>query len=78
MTFFATAALVRMVYASLIVGLSVALVFSIAVFGVTRSNDMRRARRPGASARYATLGMLALLASAAIAIVGLVLVVHKS
>jgi hypothetical protein len=78
MTIFAVAPLVKMIYASLIAGLSVALVFSIAVFGVTRSNDMRRAHRPGASARFATLGMLALLASAAIAIVGVLLVVHKS
>ena len=78
MTIFATAPLVKMIYASLIAGLSIALVFSIAVFGVTRSNDMRRAHRPGPSARYATLGMLALLASAAIAIAGLILVVHKS
>jgi hypothetical protein len=77
MTILATAPLVKVVYTSLIAGLSVALVFSIAVFGVTRSNDMRRAHRPGASARYATLGMLALLASAAIAIAGLILVVHK-
>jgi hypothetical protein len=77
MTLLATAPLVKVVYTSLIAGLSVALVFSIAVFGVTRSNDMRRAHRPGASARYATLGMLALLASAAIAIAGLILVVNK-
>jgi hypothetical protein len=77
MTVMATAALVKMIYASLIAGLSVALVFSIAVFGVTRSNDMRRAHRPGASARYAAVGMFALFAAAAIAIVGLVLVIHK-
>jgi hypothetical protein len=78
MTVFATAPLVKMIYSSVIVGLSVALVFSVAVFGMTRSSDMRRAHRPGASARYATLGMLALVASAAIAIAALVLVVHKS
>jgi hypothetical protein len=78
MSLFATAPLIKMIYASIIAGLSVALVFSIAVFAVIRSNDMRRAHRPGASARYATLGMVALAASAAIAIAGLVLVIHKS
>ncbi|HEY2320176.1 MAG TPA: hypothetical protein VGH67_17845 [Solirubrobacteraceae bacterium] len=78
MSIFAAAALIKMIYSSIIAGLSVALVFSIAVFGVIRSSDMRRARRPAASARYATLGMLALLASAAIAIAGLVLVIHRS
>lgn len=73
----ATAPLLKMVYSSLIAGLSVALVFSIAVFGVIRSNDMRREDRSGASARYAVLGMVALLATAAIAVAGLVLVIHK-
>lgn len=77
MSVFATAALVRMIYSSLIAGLSVALVFAIAVFGMIRSSDMRRDRRPAASARYATLGLVALLASAAIAIAGLILVIHK-
>jgi hypothetical protein len=48
------------------------------VFGVVRSSDMRRAHRAGTSARYAALGLLALLASAAIAIAGLILVIHKS
>jgi hypothetical protein len=72
------AALLKLVYSSLIAGLSVAVVFSIAVFGVIRSSDMRRANRIGASARYATLGLLALLATGAIAIIGLIIVVHKS
>jgi Na+/H+-dicarboxylate symporter len=73
----AAAPLLKMVYSSLIAGLSVAVVFSVAVFGVIRSSDMRRANRAGASARYATLGLLALLATAAIAIGGLILVIHK-
>jgi hypothetical protein len=77
MTVLAAAPLLKMVYSSLIAGLSVAVVFSIAVFGVIRSNDMRREHRSGASARYATLGMVALLATAAIAIAGLILVIHK-
>jgi len=72
-----TAPLLKMVYSSIIAGVSVALVFSIAVFGVIRSSDMRRAGRHGASARFAAIGLLALLASAAIAIAGLVLVIHK-
>ena len=73
-----TAPLLKMIFSSLIGGVSVALVFSIAVFGVIRSSDMRNAHRPGASARFAALGMLALVASAAIAIAGLILVIHKS
>jgi Na+/H+-dicarboxylate symporter len=74
----ASAPLLKMIYSSLIAGISVAVVFSVAVFGVIRSSDMRRANRAGASARYATLGLLALLASVAIAIGGLIVVIHKS
>jgi hypothetical protein len=73
-----TAPLLKMVYSSFVVGVSVALVFAVAVFGVIRSSDMRRANRAGASARYATLGLLALLTSLAIAVAGLIIVVHKS
>jgi hypothetical protein len=73
----ATAPLIKMVYWSAVVGVGVATVFSVAVFGVIRSSDMRRARRPGASARFATLGMVALVATAAIAIAGLIVVVHR-
>ncbi|HEX3977355.1 MAG TPA: hypothetical protein VHW96_13900 [Solirubrobacteraceae bacterium] len=72
------AALLKMIYSSLIAGVSASVVFSVAVFGVIRSSDMRRANRAGASARFAALGGLALLASAAIAIAGLILVIHKS
>ena len=78
MIVFGTAPLLKMIYSSLIAGVSVALVFSIAVFGIIRSSDMRRANRGGASARFAALGLVALVASAAIAIAGLVLVIHKS
>jgi hypothetical protein len=77
MTILAAAALLKMVYSSLIAGISVAVVFSIAVFGVIRSSDMRRANRTGASARYASLGLLALLAAVAIAIAGLAVIIHK-
>jgi hypothetical protein len=73
-----TAALLKMIYSSLIAGVSVAVVFSVAIFGIIRASDMRRASRAGASARYATLGLLALLASVAIAIGGLIILIHKS
>jgi hypothetical protein len=73
-----TAPLLKMIYSSFVAGVSVASVFAVAVFGVIRSSDMRRANRAGASARYATLGLLALLASLAIAVAGLIIVVHKS
>jgi hypothetical protein len=74
----ATAPLLKMIYESLGAGVSVAVVFSVAVFGVIRSSDMRHAHRHGASARYAALGLVALVAALAIAAGGLILVIHKS
>ncbi len=74
----ATAPLLKMIYWSAIAGVSVAVVFSVAVFGVIRSSDMRRAHRAGASARFATMAVFALAAFAAIAIVGLIVVIHRS
>jgi hypothetical protein len=71
-------ALVKMLYSSLLAGVGVAVVFSIAILGVTRSSDMRRAQRPGAATAYAALATLGLLFSCAIVIYGLVLVAHKS
>ena len=71
------AALLKMIYSSLLAGVSVAVVFSIAIYGIIRSSYMRRSHHPGASARFAALGVLALLASAAIAIGGLIVVIHK-
>jgi hypothetical protein len=71
-------ALVKMLYSSLLAGVGVAVVFSIAILGVTRSSDMRRAQRAGAATAYAALATLGLLLSCAIVIYGLVLVARKT
>lgn len=70
-------ALFKMLYASLIASVAVAVVFSLAVLGAIRSGDMRRSRRGGASAAYLALAALAVLVSAAIVVFGLIVVVRK-
>lgn len=76
---FAMSALVKMILASLAGGIGVAVVFSVAILGVTRSADLRRERRAGgAAAGYAVLGAVGLVLAAAIIVLGVVLVAHKS
>lgn len=70
-------ALLKMLYSSLIAGVSVTVVFSLAILGATRSGEMRRAHRTGAATLYAVLGAFGLLLAAAIAVYGVVLVAHK-
>ena len=73
-----TGALAKMLYSSLIAGVSIAVVFSIAVLGATRSGDMRRAHRSGAATAYAVLAALGLILTTAIVVYGLILVARKS
>lgn len=73
-----TTALVKLVWTSLLAVLTVAVVFSLAIFGGTRSGDMRRAGRRGPAGVFAGLGVLALVLTVAIVVVGLVFVAHKS
>lgn len=77
MALFAAGALTRMLEWSLAAGVGVIVIFSVGVFGVIRAEDMRRARRGGASALFAALAVVALLASAAATLLGLAAVVHK-
>ena len=74
----AVAALVKMLYASALAGISVAVVFSLAVLGVTRSNEMRRAHRARAATAYAALALIGLAIAAGIVVYGLVLITRKS
>ncbi len=73
-----THALVKLLYTSLVAGVSVAVVFSLAIFGAARSSDMRRAGHRGRASLYGAVGVLATGLSIGIVIFGLVLVAHKS
>ena len=73
-----TGALLKLLYSSLLAGVSVAIVFSLAILGATRSSDMRRAGRSTAAGAYVALTVLALILAVAIVIYGLVLTARKS
>ena len=70
--------LLRVLYTALIAGVGISVVFSLTVYGLTRSTDMRRADRPAAAASYAVLGLLGLALTAALIVFGLVLLARKS
>jgi hypothetical protein len=70
--------LLRVLYAAFAAGVGAALVFSLAVYGLVRSNDMRREQRSLAAAGYGTLGAIGLLLTVALIVVGLILLAHKS
>jgi hypothetical protein len=74
----ASDALLKMLYSSLIAGIGIALVFSIAILGAIRSGEMRRNRRTSAAVGYGVLAAAGLLTSAAIVAYGLYLVAHKT
>lgn len=59
-----TGALLKMLYSSLLAGVSIAVVFSLAILGATRSSEMRRARRGGAATAYAALAGVGVILTA--------------
>lgn len=73
-----THALAKMAYSSVLAGVAIAVVFSIAILGVARSTEMRRDHRTAAAAAYTALAAAGLLLAAAIVIYGLTLVAHKT
>ncbi|HLY50719.1 MAG TPA: hypothetical protein VKR21_16145 [Solirubrobacteraceae bacterium] len=74
----AASALFTMFYSALTAGVSIALVFSMAILGAVRASDMRRAGRRTPATAYAALAACALALSAGVVIYGLILVAHKS
>lgn len=74
----AASPIINLILSSLAGGISVAVVFSIAIVGITRASEHRREHRSRAAAAYGVLGVLGLVLSAAIIVLGVVLVVHKS
>ncbi len=72
-----TGALVKMLYSSLLAGIGVSVIFSVAVLGATRSADMRRVKRGGAAMAYATLAIVGLLITTGVVVYGLILLTRK-
>lgn len=74
----ASNALLKMLYSSLIAGVGISLVFSIAILAGVRSSERRRDHRPNAAIAYGALAAFALAVSGAIVVYGVFLVAHKS
>jgi hypothetical protein len=72
-----TKELVQTVIASLVGGVGVTLVFSIAIWGAARFADLSRGERPVAAAGAAALTVLALAATAASVVLGIVVMTSK-
>ncbi len=75
---FAMSPIVKLILSSLAGGIGVAVVFSLAVLGITRSSEFHRERRSGVAAAYGTLGAVGLVLAAALVVLGVVLVAQKS
>jgi hypothetical protein len=73
-----THALLKMAYSSVLAGVGVAVVFSVAIVGAARSSEMRRDHRTAAAAAYTALAAAGLLLAVGMVIYGLILVTHKS
>ena len=67
-----------MFYTAFAAGVGASLVFSLAVYGLVRSTEMRREQRTAAAASYGLLGAVALALTAALIVFGLILLAHKS
>jgi hypothetical protein len=74
----ASSALLKMLYSSLIAGIGISLVFSVAILAAVRSTEMRRSHRTNAAVAYGALAACALAVSGAIVVYGVYLVAHKS
>jgi hypothetical protein len=70
--------LLRVFYTAFAAGVGASLVFSLAVYGVVRSTEMRREQRTAAAASYGFLGAIGLALTAALIIYGLILLARKS
>jgi hypothetical protein len=69
--------LAQTVVASLVTGVGVTFVFSIAIWGAARFADLSRDQRPVAAGAAAALGALALAVTLATIVVGIVVMTSK-
>jgi hypothetical protein len=69
--------LLETVVASTVAGIGVTFVFSVAIWGVARFADLSRNERPLAAAAAALAAGLALLATVAIVVLGIIVMTSK-
>jgi hypothetical protein len=72
-----TKELLQTVVASLVAGVGITVVFSVAIWGVARFADLSRNERPLAAGAAAALAGLAVLVTAAAVVFGIVVMTRK-
>ena len=72
-----TGDLVKTAIASVVAGVGVTAIFSVAIWGGARFVDLNRGGRPAAAAAAAVLGLLALAGTVAAVVVGLLVMTSK-
>jgi len=72
-----TGDLVKTVIASVVAGVGVTAIFSVAIWGGARFVDLNRSGRPAAAGVAAALGLLALTGTVAAVVVGMVVMTSK-
>jgi hypothetical protein len=72
-----TKELIETVLASLIAGVGITAIFSVAIWGGTRFVDLSRGGRPLAAGAAAALGGLALVTTLAAVVIGIVVMMSK-
>lgn len=70
--------LLETVIASTVAGIGVTFVFSVAIWGIARFADLNRNERPLAAGAAALVAALALLATAAVVVFGIIVMTSKS
>jgi hypothetical protein len=76
-TILETKELLETVAVSLVAGIGVTIVFSIAVYGATRFADLSRDDRPFAATAAIVTALVAFAACIAVVVVGIVVMIHK-
>ena len=69
--------LLETVLASVVAGVGVTVIFSIAIWGAARFAELSRAERPLAAGAAGAVGVLALLATAAAVVIGVLVMTSK-
>jgi hypothetical protein len=72
-----TSDLIQTVIASVVAGIGVTIVFSVAIWGASRTVDLSRGDRPLAATAAAGVGILALAATFAAVAIGLIVMTSK-
>jgi hypothetical protein len=72
-----TGKLFELVWAAALAGVAVAVLFSLVIIGVARSEDCRRNRRSGSATAYAALSVIAGILFLGIAVFGISVITAK-